>query len=121
MGPARLFFFIALTAVLLAACAESDRLPASEPDIRGTVTQVVTESGHTRVLVEEEPDDSSGSAKAYVDLRDETELYKQKGQHLQTFERSELREGQVVRVWFRGPVLESYPVQAQAGVLVVER
>ena len=31
---------------------------------------------------------------------------------------TELRVGQLVKVWFTGPVMESYPLQATAGVIV---
>jgi len=32
----------------------------------------------------------------------------------------DVRAGQVVRVWFAGPVAESYPVRARARAVVIE-
>lgn len=33
---------------------------------------------------------------------------------------TQLRVGQRVKVWFTGPVMESYPLQATAGVIAIE-
>jgi hypothetical protein len=33
---------------------------------------------------------------------------------------TDLQVGQQVKVWFAGPAMESYPLQATAGVIVIE-
>ena len=68
------------------------------------------------IRVEENPADSSGSQKAVVRITQTTTVLRadRKGDF------NDLRVGDWVRVWFVGPVMESYPVQVQGGVVVVD-
>lgn len=117
---------LAITALLAggAACSiqptggdqtmpETQRVLATTPSIAGTITERTGD----RVRVEERPSEPSGSAKALVRLTVETHILAPDGSALSA---DELREGRHVRVWFTGPVAESYPVQAAAGTVVVE-
>ncbi|HEX5831905.1 MAG TPA: DUF3221 domain-containing protein [Gemmatimonadaceae bacterium] len=96
------------------AMADIRHTLATTPSIAGTITERVGD----RVRVEEQPSEASGSAKALVRLTIETRILAPDGSALSA---DELREGRRVRVWFTGPVAESYPVQATAGTVVVER
>jgi hypothetical protein len=87
-------------------------IPAVEPDIVGTVTSIE----QMTMRVEERPDESSGSAKADVLLTDESCLLLQDGS---IASRAELTRGRKVRVWFTGPVMESYPLRTTAGTIVI--
>jgi hypothetical protein len=104
----------ALAAALLstAACT-NEPVPDTPPAIVGTLTRVTTD----RLLIEAEPADSSGSAKASVRLTGGTEVHRRSGGRMAA---AALRVGQRVSAWFSGPVMESYPVQATAATIVVE-
>jgi Protein of unknown function (DUF3221) len=90
----------------------SDVVTSEAPSIQGTVTQ----KSPGRILIEEEPLDSSRSAKASVRLTSSTRVLRG-GEPART---EDLREGQRVSVWFDGPVLQSYPVQATASAVRIE-
>jgi hypothetical protein len=90
-----------------------DVVTTEAPSIRGTITQ----AGSDRILIEEEPLDSSGSAKASVRLTGSTRVLRGSGEAAR---RRDLRVGQHVSAWFDGPVMESYPVQARASAVRIE-
>jgi hypothetical protein len=87
-------------------------VPAEDPYIRGTITDVQ----ETGFLVEEDPTEVAGSPKAWVQYGDQTRVLHASGVEAG---RTELTEGRQVSVWVVGPVLESYPVQATAGTVVL--
>lgn len=119
-------------------------VPDRPEDIRGTITQVDIESPPAQtgagtptpagtpaatearpslgvILVEENPDEKSGSAKGYIRIFEDTRIFIETDDDaaLATFD--DLREGLVVEVWFDGPVLQSYPVQAGAEAVLIMR
>lgn len=87
--------------------------PVEPPDIRGIVTAVDTLS----VRIEEDPTAQSGSAKAVVHLRSQTRLLYRDGRFATS---ADLVRGHRVSAWFAGPVMESYPVQTSASVIMIE-
>lgn len=87
---------------------------AGEPSIRGTITAV--DGGSIRV--EEVPGEESGGAKAIVRVGRETAIRRAGGPAATA---ADLDVGGRVSVWFRGPVAESYPVQAAAGAIEIEQ
>jgi beta-N-acetylhexosaminidase len=104
---------LVLVALLLAGCAAS---PPSRPaDITGIVTRVTAGSGGTQFLVEENPADAAGSAKASVRTDGNTHWFSGGT----TFDPTQLKQGMRVSVWFDGPVATSYPVQAKGSDIVV--
>lgn len=112
-----------LLLVVVAACSSrsaNEAAPATEPDIRGTLTKVNVAVEPWTMLVEEKPEESSGSAKASVRLTPETRILKRAAGEVGRAAPEELAVGQTVSVWFSGPVMESYPVQATAATLVIE-
>lgn len=90
------------------------QLRTEAPSIEGTITET---DRNGRILVEEEPDEPSGSAKAWVQLTEETRVVRPDGT---TASRNDLEVGGEVSVWFTGPVAESYPVQAAADMVELE-
>lgn len=113
------FFF----GVMISACSPSApntaapdvtaSIPRTAPSIIGQVTAITLPT----VLVEENPGPTQESAKASVRITDITQvLHADKG----VTDITELRVGQRVKVWFTGPIMESYPVQAIGGVIVIQ-
>lgn len=108
------------TAVALAlSCrAPAPEVPRDPADIAGRITAVDRAGERIGVIrVEAQPADSAGSAKAVVRVTQATEILTP-GAARADF--GALRVGQAVRVWFAGPVRESYPVQAAAATIVVD-
>jgi hypothetical protein len=89
-------------------------IPAAAPSITGVVTDVGSDS---RIRIEERPTDTSGSAKAVVRLAENAAILTRAGSPA-TF--GAIQTGMRVSAWFIGPVMESYPVQATANVIVIE-
>jgi len=91
----------------------TDVVTHQAPSIQGTVTR----KSPDRILIEEEPLDSTGSAKASVRLTSATRVLRSSGE---ASRRDDLRVGQKVSAWFDGPVMQSYPVQATASAVRIE-
>lgn len=104
--------------LLSAACVAAPPPPQAaatadgEPYIRGTITSV-SDRG---VMIEEKPDQRSGSAKAMLRVSDETQIVSADGAPKT---RGDLRSGQRVSAWTTGQIMESYPVQAAARKIVI--
>ncbi|HEU5305414.1 MAG TPA: DUF3221 domain-containing protein, partial [Gemmatimonadales bacterium] len=77
----------------------------------------ITHKSDDRLLIEEEPLDSVGSAKASLRITSSTRVLQSSGEASRP---EELRIGQRVSAWFAGPVMESYPVQGTAGAVRIE-
>lgn len=94
-------------------------MPRGPASIAGRVT-AVQRSGERigSIRVEERSADEAGSAKAMVRVTQSTVVLGPTETERTDF--NTLRVGQWVRVWFVGPVRESYPVQADAGSIVID-
>ena len=88
-------------------------IPGTTPSIVGQITAMAL----PMIVVEENAAESQGSAKASVRIVVSTQVLRLDKNVAST---ADLRVGQKVRVWFVGPVMESYPVQATAGTIVIE-
>ena len=95
-------------------------LPAEQPGIRGVITKADSTAGSSYILVEENPNDISGSNKASVRINDQTKIYRRSGSVIEKTGEPALTSGKKVSIWFEGPVAESYPVQGTAAVVVLE-
>jgi hypothetical protein len=104
------------------------------PDISGTITGVYPAEGALRergmlgsILVESSaspPGTKSPYDKASVTVTVNTRIFEQTtapGQERRPVVFEALQVGQSVQVEFTGPVIESYPVQATAGAVVILR
>jgi hypothetical protein len=97
-------------------------LPSEAASIIGTVTQVERSGAMTRLLVEQVPTRSAGYPIAWVEVGARTRiLVRGGGQGTRAGSVADLANGARVQAWFTGPVRESYPVQADAATLLVER
>jgi len=120
MGKMQICFLNALFfgAVMNSACslaatdATAPEVLTTKPDIIGQVTAIALPI----IVVEENPAEPHGSAKARVRVTKNTQVLSQ-GKDVAAI--TELQAGQQVKVWFTGPVMESYPLQATAGVIVI--
>jgi len=88
-------------------------LPKERPYIVGAVTSVQPD----HILVEQDPAGRSGSAKAMLEINENTRIQQRDGAPAS---RSDLRVGTRVSAWIDGAVSKSYPVQAIASLLVIE-
>jgi hypothetical protein len=90
---------------------------ADIPDEPASISGVVTAIGDDgRVRIEEHPDDHSGYEKAVARI-DAARIVRRSGAPATA---ADVAVGQHVSAWFTGPVMESYPVQATASVVVIE-
>ena len=90
----------------------------TDPDIRGTITNVSVEDDGVVILVEGEIDEDTSYDRASVTVNQQTQISRQQGG---TVTLDDLQNGVQVEACFSGPVMESYPVQAEAsGVVVLE-
>ena len=108
-----------LVAALAMSCAsQAPRVPSSAPSIEGRVTAVDRRGERIgSIRVEANPSETSGSDKAVVYITQATEIVR--GDSVRA-DFAALATGQWVRVWFTGPVRESYPVQADAALVQID-
>lgn len=98
------------------------QVPAEAASIIGAVTQV--EGGgerRLRILVRQDSTRSAGEPVAWVDVSAGTRLLERRDGRTARADAARLTVGTRVSVWFTGAVRESFPVQADAGTIVVER
>ena len=102
---------LAVTGLLLAACAAT--LPTQPPGIAGTITSLVPGDERPDSILVEGPAQVAGAAadKAQVTIDRATLFFDASGKPGTA---STIVAGTRVRVWFAGPVAESYPVQGRA-------
>ena len=112
------WMMLLLNALVLACTSSAPRAPAGPPSIEGRVT-ALNRAGERigSIRVEANPSDSSGSDKAVVTITQGTEIVRADSTRADF---NALSTGQWVRVWFIGPVRESYPVQADAARVQID-
>ena len=116
----------AMLALVLAGCAAEKAtapgIPVTPAGITGRITSISANGAYRGTIrVESDPTTPSGP-KALVTVTGETAIYRIIQTPVSTAE-TDFRGfdvGQWVRVWFDGPVLESYPVQGSAGTVVID-
>jgi len=116
---ARALLLVAVAMVLVATtigCAPT--LPAETPGITGTVTSLVPGDDRPASLLVEGPAQPAGavSDKAQVTVAPSTQIFGPDGAEAAA---STIVQGASVKVWFEGPVAESYPVQGTAKAIQV--
>lgn len=116
-----------ITGVVTAVTAGDSVLPPRGPgDPSGSVSCPPSCAGSPRPLrvvrIEEIPGSLlSGGSKSVVTVLRGVPVLRRAGGGVTIAAFDSLRVGQRVSAWFDGPVLESYPSQARARVLVIER
>jgi hypothetical protein len=136
MKPVRLLGLLALVialAALAANCSSSNETPTSdhkplhsEPDFIGDITEVhqIGENGVLgTALVETKVTTQDGqyADKYMVTVTDETLILEQDGKTVDHVSFEVLEPGQQARIWFSGPVRESYPAQVDAQQIMMVR
>lgn len=117
---ASLLMLLLAGAALLPLAACGARIPHEDPSIRGEIVAVLPADGLGSIAVESEDPPAFAYDKATVRITADTTLLRETTDgdtEAVTFE--EFRLGQRVDVWFTGPVAESYPVQATAGLVLL--
>jgi hypothetical protein len=99
----------------------SASVPTEAASIIGGITQVERSEDRLRVLVEQIPTRSAGHPIAWITVSRRTTVVERAGGALSRGSSAGLAVGMRVQVWFTGPVAESYPVQATAGTVLIER
>lgn len=128
----RMTRMIAMAACLMApACSSapgepdgpglSVSVPTEVASIIGDITEVDRRNGGLRILVEQIPTRSAGFPIAWISVGRGTDVVRRAGGSVSRGSSQELAVGMSVQVWFTGPVAESYPVQATAGTVLIER
>jgi len=108
---------LAVVAIALALVACAAGLPSGEPSITGTVRQLDPAPQGATILVI-----GSGAVdQASVRITKDTRIWVGSGGGTERGAVSDVVAGAAVKVWFTGPVAESYPVQATAGTVLVSR
>lgn len=113
---------LALLLVLASACSAPSvpELPASPASITGRITAVTRDGERTgSIRVESDPTQATGSPKAVVRITQGTAVLTSDAPR-RAEDVNALRVGLLVRVWYAGPVRESYPEQADAATVVID-
>ena len=100
---------------VLTACAPS--VPSEPPGITGAVTSLAAGDGRPASFLVEGPNPQPSGAiadKAQVNIPPATMFFGADGNATSLDSISRIAKGTRVRVWFQGPVAESYPVQGSA-------
>jgi hypothetical protein len=125
MRHIRLFALVGLFVVVAAVfqgCASAAKPLETEADFYGFITEIHPNGEGDivgRISVESHADKIV--SKYIVTITDETLIFRQDGDNLRQADFKAFENKQWVRIWFTGPVLESYPVQATAGQVVIEQ
>lgn len=99
----------------------SASVPADAASIIGDITQVERSGNGLRIMVEQIPTRSAGHPIAWIAVNRRTAVVTRAGGSVSRGSSAELTVGMRVQAWFTGPVAESYPVQATAGTVLIER
>ena len=109
-----LLALLVLAAVVSTACAPT--LPSEPPGITGVVTQLAAGDGRPASITVEGTTQPAGalSDKAAITIPPTALFFDGQGNAASLGAIAHIAKGTKVRVWFNGPVAESYPVQGSA-------
>lgn len=108
-------WLLVVVALALAGCGPASA-PTRPADITGIITRVSAGAAGMQILVEENPSNTAGGAKASVRTDASTHWFVTGGG---AFDPSQVKQGMRASVWFDGPVATSYPVQGKASDILV--
>ncbi len=116
--PNPLIFAVCVLLLILLGCA---RVPEEASDLDGEIISVgrSVDSEAVQILVEAHPGQSDGLDMAYVFILDDRAVFLRENDADRGAAVADLEEGQRVKVWFDGPVAESYPVQGTARAVLI--
>jgi hypothetical protein len=119
----RLFVLVGLLVVSMAVClncVSTTKPMETEADLVGFITGV-RPNGERGILgqISVESHADKIVSKYIITIRDETLIFRQAGNNLHRVAFKTLENKQWVKIWFAGPVMESFPVQGTAGQVVI--
>ena len=115
---------VLVTALMIAAlsCASNGKPIETKADFTGFITDIQPGQNKDivgRISVESHADKIV--TKYVITIKDETLIFRQDGDTLHEITFKALENKQWVKIWFSGPVMESWPMQVTAGqVIIVE-
>lgn len=89
---------------------ESKQVPTPPPVLQGDVTEI---KGTKLTVVDQDQ-------KGYVTIHEQTKIYLQTSEGLQSIKQAEIKEGMKVKVWYDGVMIMIYPMQVPADQLILE-
>ena len=101
-------------------CASTGKPIETEADFIGFITEIQPGQGKNvigHISVESHADKIV--TKYVVTIKDETLIFRQDGDTLHEITFKALENKQWVKIWFSGPVMESWPMQVTAGQVVI--
>ena len=99
-----------------------DRMPLQNtPDFIGSITRVeeVGKNGILGTILVEYTGIALGTDKYLITVPDQSFILKQDGKIVSDIHFESLKAGQQARIWFSGPVRESYPAQVDAAQVMI--
>jgi hypothetical protein len=104
---------IAAALLSIVGCTSSPEPLQTEPDFLGFITEIqperITVESHAYKIVD----------RYVVTINNETAIFQQEGENLRHVSATAFETKQWVRIWFSGPVMESWPKQATARQIVI--
>ena len=119
----RLFVLVGLLVALMAVspgCASTAKPMETEADLVGFITET-RPNGEGDILgqINVESHADKIVSKYIITITGETLIFQQDGNDLRRTAFETLENKQWVKIWFTGPVTESFPVQGTAGQVVI--
>jgi beta-N-acetylhexosaminidase len=113
-----------VAALFLAGASSPSLAQDKKADINGVITKASVSNDAKKVtlgsiLVEGKVEKDTSYDKASITILKTTKLEKQVGKEIMPATFADLKVGAKVIATFSGPVAESYPVQARAGVVLI--
>ena len=119
----RLFVLVGLLVALMVVspgCASTATPMETEADLVGFITETrPTGEGDILGQINVESHADKIVSKYIITITDETLIFWQDGDDLRRTAFETLENKQWVKIWFTGPVIESFPVQGTAGQVVI--
>ena len=104
---------LAVALLPVVACMSSPEPIRTQPDCLGFITEIQSD----RIIVESHADKIVD--RYVVTINNETAIFQQEGENLRHVSAAEFETKQWLRIWFSGPVMESWPKQATARQIVI--
>jgi hypothetical protein len=105
---------------LVLSCHELETPASTEPDVTGFITNIETIATKDivgRISVESHADKIVD--KYVITVNRDTGIYLQQGEMLYNVTFDYLENQQWIKLWIDGPIMESFPMQATAGQIVI--
>ncbi len=126
MSKFRFYLSVSVVIVLLlvtyvaVGCTSAPEALETEPDFTGLITEIhpIGEKGTLGQILVEAPAETFID-KYMVTIKDETQIFEQDGDELRQIAFEVLETEQQVQIWFSGPGMESFPMQATAQQVVI--